>query len=111
VPSLMNRANLRAYARLGAMRRLEELKQEEAAIRAAFPDLFRPGRRARKAAASTAAAPKRRRRRRAKMSAAQRRAVSVRMKKYWADRRKAKGMGHLDTHILSPKNSRTSREP
>lgn len=92
MPSLMTRANLRAFARIGAMRRLEELKQEEASIRSAFPELFRPGRRpAQGGAAAKAAAPKRRRRKRSKMSAAQRQAVSVRMRKYWAARRKAKG--------------------
>lgn len=89
MPSLMNRANLRALARVGAMRRLEELRQEEAAIRSAFPDLFRTGRRGRPPSAD-GGAPKRRRRRKSTMTAAQRKAVSERMKKYWADRRKAK---------------------
>lgn len=74
---------LRRLARLGAARRLEELRQEEAAIRKAFPDVGRerPGRSGRAAKSS---GPKRRRR---KMSAAQRRAVSERMKKYWASRK------------------------
>ena len=89
MPSLMTRANLRALARVGAMQRLEELKQEESAIRAAFPDLFR-GRPAGRSTAATGDAPKKRRRRRSKMSPAQRKAVSERMRKYWADRRKAK---------------------
>ena len=87
-------------ARLGAMRRIEEIRQEEAAIRAAFPELFRPGRKRATpasapatAATSSAGAPvkrRRRRRRQPEMSAAARKAVSIRMKKYWAERRKAK---------------------
>jgi hypothetical protein len=91
---MTSRNTLREYAKLGAMRRLEELRQEESRIRAAFPELFRPGRRTQSAGsaaasvASDAGAP--RRRRRSGMSAAQRKAVSDRMKKYWAARRKAK---------------------
>ena len=102
----LTREDLRRLARLGASRRLEELKQEEAAIRAAFPDLNREGvtqrRRGRKpgrSAAATAAggdaassgAQSARKRRRRKMSPAEKRAVSERMRKYWADRRKGKG--------------------
>lgn len=68
------------------MARLQQLKEEEAAIRAEFPELF-GGRRA--AADGSGHAP--RRRRKTKMSAANRQAVSERMKKYWAERRKAKG--------------------
>ena len=78
---------LRRLARLGAMARLEQLRQEEAAIRAEFPELFGRGRRPQQ---ESAAPPVRRRRRRA-MSTAARKAVSERMRKYWADRRKAKG--------------------
>jgi hypothetical protein len=78
----LNRDELQRLARLGARARLEELQREETAIRQAFPDLFR-GRGGRPAAA-------RGRRRRTNMSAAARKAVSVRMKKYWADRRKEK---------------------
>jgi hypothetical protein len=76
-----NLARLRAFALVGARARLEELKKEEAALRGEFPELFRGG---------TGAAPKatRKRSRRA-MSAAQKKAVSDRMKKYWAERRKA----------------------
>lgn len=93
MPRIMNRANLRALARLGAMRRLEEIRQEEASIRAAFPDLVRRGRPGRRAAGAHegAASGRRRRRRRWKMSAAQKKAVSDRMRKYWAERRKSKG--------------------
>ena len=77
----LSRDDLQRLARLGAKSRLEELRREEAAIRRAFPDLFRGGR----------AAPAGGRQRRRSMSAAARRAVSERMKKYWAARRKNKG--------------------
>jgi hypothetical protein len=93
VASDLSREELRRLARLGAQKRLEELRREEAAIRAAFPDLndTAPGRRGRKGARGAAqpagAARKAKRRRRAPMSAAQKRAVSERMKKYWAKRK------------------------
>ena len=87
----LSRDDMRRLARLGAMRRLEELRREEGMIRAAFPELFdgrapqagrAPG------PASPAGASKKTRKRR--VSAAARKAVSERMKKYWAERRKAK---------------------
>ena len=83
----LNTEQLRRLARLGAIARLEQLKQEEAAIRAEFPELFGRGRRA---AVADVAKPSRRRGRR-KMSSAARKAVSERMRKYWAERRKGKG--------------------
>lgn len=92
----LNQDQLRRLARLGALSRLEELRREEQAIRAEFPDLFRGGRgrgRGRRAGAE-AEAPARPgggRRRKRSMSAAQRKEVSDRMRKYWAERRKAKG--------------------
>jgi hypothetical protein len=84
------------YARLGAQSRLAELQDEMNAILAAFPDLRggRPGSRGgrRRAAPSSAegagADGAVRRRRRKPMTAAQKRAVGIRMKKYWAERRK-----------------------
>jgi hypothetical protein len=84
----LNQEQLRRLARLGAMARLEQLRQEEAAIRSEFPELFGRGRQAQPRDGE--AGPRRRRRRRA-MSAAARKAVSVRMRKYWAERRKTKG--------------------
>jgi hypothetical protein len=97
---------LRRLARLGAVARLEQIKDEEAAIRAEFPELFggsaaasgrgrgRRGRRGRPPASESAGAPAARRRAgRPAMSEAQKRAVSVLMKKYWAERRKAKASG------------------
>jgi len=80
----LNREELQRLARLGARARLEELQREEASIRRAFPDLFGRGR-GRATASDTGG-----RRRRSGMSAAARKAVSVRMKKYWAARRKEK---------------------
>jgi hypothetical protein len=83
----LNQEQLRRLARLGAMARLEQLRQEEAAIRGEFPELFGRGRQAQTADGRITG----RRRRRRAMSAAARRAVSIRMRKYWAARRKAKG--------------------
>ena len=79
--------DLKAYARRGAEARVAELNEELQAIHRAFPDL-RDGRKGR-SPDRISTSPVRRRRRKA-MSAAQKRAVSARMKKYWADRRKAK---------------------
>jgi hypothetical protein len=53
-----------------------------------FPELFGRGRQAQSHDGQVTSG---RRRRRRTMSAAGRRAVSVRMRKYWAERRKAKG--------------------
>lgn len=93
----LSKDDMRRFARLGAMRRLEDIRKEEAAIRAAFPELFsgaRPAARATKAAAVAVAPEKvaapRKARKRSTMSPAMRKAVSERMKKYWAGRRKAK---------------------
>jgi len=83
----LNTEQLRRLARLGAIARLEQLKQEEADIRAEFPELFGRGRRSAVAEVGKAGA----RRRRRKMTAAGRKAVSERMRKYWAARRKSKG--------------------
>lgn len=87
----LNAEQLRRLARLGAMSRLEQIRAEEAAIRAEFPELFGRGNRREEAAADGAVAGRRRRRRRSSMSAAARKEVSERMRKYWAERRKAKG--------------------
>ena len=78
----INQARLRELALVGARARLEELKQEEAQLRSDFPEL---GRASRSAAPGVTAV---KRRRRKPMSAAQRKEVSERMTKYWADRRK-----------------------
>ena len=94
---------LREYARLGARVRASELEAEIKAIYQAFPEL-RSGARGsmrarsaegtstngRAAASDSSASAPAARRRAPKWSAAARRAVSLRMKKYWADRRRAK---------------------
>lgn len=85
----LNQEQLRRLARLGAVARLEQLREEEAAIRSEFPDLFGRGRRKNGAAAASAPAAEKRRRRR-RMSADARKAVSERMLKFWAEQRKAK---------------------
>jgi hypothetical protein len=88
----LNTEELRRLARLGAIARLEQLRHEEAAIRSEFPELFGRGRRGgSRGAGVTTASTGRRRGGRRRMSAAARKAVSERMRKYWADRRKAKG--------------------
>lgn len=86
----LNQEQLRRLARLGAIARLEQLREEEAAIRSEFPELFGRGRREDGAVAASAPAARKRRRRRKSMSADARKAVSERMRKYWAERRKAK---------------------
>ena len=80
----LNQDQLRRLARLGAVARLEQLREEEAAIRAEFPELF-GGRRGNGHVKDAGV----RKRRRKAMSAAQRKEVSERMRKYWAERRKA----------------------
>ena len=78
--------DLKAYARRGAEARIAELTAELNEIYKAFPELRRGSARS---AASTARAGGRRRRRKP-MSAAQKAAVSKRMKAYWAARRKGR---------------------
>jgi hypothetical protein len=86
----LNPEQLRRLARLGAVARLEQLRQEEAAIRTEFPELFGRGRRTAAVAAEKPARGRKRARNRKPMTAAQKKAVSERMRKYWAERRKAK---------------------
>jgi hypothetical protein len=76
----MDRPELLRLAQMGAAARLEALQIEMNSIYKQFPDL-------RSKTAAKASAPRRRNR---KISAAERRAISVRMKRYWAARRKAK---------------------
>jgi hypothetical protein len=79
----LDREDLKRLARVGAIKRLEEIRREEAALRSAFPDLFRAG------GLRAVAGGSRKRGRRRPTSAAEKKAVSERMKKYWAERRKA----------------------
>jgi hypothetical protein len=84
--------DLKSYARRGAEARIAELNEELAAIYITFPELRKgAGQRGRRAGSARTtptpeAGPKRARKRR-KMSAAQRKAVGERMRKYWAARR------------------------
>ena len=95
MPKGLNPADLNKYARIGAAIKLAQLEQEMVALRRAFPGLtaaaapiVAPG----VPAARSAPAGKlaRRRGRKRPMNAAERKAVSERMKKYWAERNKTK---------------------
>lgn len=75
---------IRELARAGAEVMLKELRAEIIAIERTFPELALPQRRRAVRKAVNQAANRTRR-----MSAAARKAVSERMKRYWAERRKA----------------------
>jgi len=76
---------MKELARAGAEKVLNELRADIIAIERTFPELALPAKR--RAVAKTI---KRVSQRGSKMSAAARKAVSERMKKYWAERRRAK---------------------
>ena len=76
---------LKELARTGAEQAIKALEAEIIAIERTFPELKLPRRRR-----AVRRAVRRAARRTTQMSAAARKAVSVRMKKYWAERRKAK---------------------
>ena len=77
-------AHLRDLARTGAEVTLKRLRAEIIAVERAFPELqLRQGRRAVRRSLQDATTRTR------TMSAAARKAVSARMKRYWAERRKA----------------------
>jgi hypothetical protein len=78
-------AKLTELARVGAETALKHLRAEIVAIERAFPELALPQRRRAIRRSLTNAS-----RRTKRMSAAARRAVSERMTRYWAERRKAK---------------------
>jgi hypothetical protein len=74
---------LRELARTGAEITLQRLRSEITALEKAFPELANPdGREAMRQSVRTAATRTR------TMSVAARKAVSARMKRYWAERRK-----------------------
>ena len=75
---------LRELARRGAEEALRRLRAEIVAIERTFPELALPRRRRALRRSMKDAAPRAR-----TMSAAARKAVSERMKKYWAERSKA----------------------
>jgi hypothetical protein len=81
----MNTDRLREWARAGAEAALKQLRAEIIAIERTFPELALAGKR-RAVSRSLTKAERRGR----QMSAAARKALSTRMKKYWAERRKAK---------------------
>jgi hypothetical protein len=85
----MDKQTLRNYALVGARSRLDALRAEQQQLVALFPELRGqgPGGSPVNRAKVDGEAPVRRRRRR-KMTAAQRKAVGERMRKYWAARRK-----------------------
>jgi hypothetical protein len=83
--------DLKDLARRGAAARLAELHAEQAAILREFPELKRAAGPSYTDDGTTILTNKRRGRRR--MSAAQKAEVSRRMKKYWANRRKARRAG------------------
>jgi hypothetical protein len=76
---------MKQLARAGAEKVLNELRADIIAIERTFPELALPAKR--RAVAKTI---QRVSQRGSKMSAAARKAVSERMKKYWAERRRAK---------------------
>jgi hypothetical protein len=89
--------DMKALARAGAEARIRQLREEIAEIERAFPGLrggstrrfaARRGRPQQTEGASEGPARKRKRR---AMSAAERKAVGERMKKYWAERKKQQG--------------------
>jgi hypothetical protein len=82
--------DMKQFARRGAEARVAELNAELVEIYRAFPDMRRRRSPSASAAADSHTGSPSRRRRRKGMTAAQKRAVSIRMKKYWAERRSAK---------------------
>lgn len=81
----VSRADIRTLAEIGARPRVEELADEIRRIRSTFPNIPLPALDGRKSMAKAS------HRRARSWSAAQRRAVSVRMKNYWKLRRARKG--------------------
>ena len=84
-------SELRSLALVGARARLSTLQAEVASLLATFPQL-RSGRLARGGSAGGDAAPRKGKKpgRKRPMSAAEKKAVSERMRKYWAERRAGK---------------------
>jgi hypothetical protein len=80
----LNPQQLRDFARAGAEAALKRLRAEIIAIERAFPELALPRRRR-----AMRRSVERARTRTRQMSAAARKAISARMRRYWAERRKA----------------------
>jgi hypothetical protein len=81
----LNPAKLRELAQAGAEAALKQLRAEIIAIERTFPELALPQRRR-----ALRQSIKQARNRTQRMSMDARRAVSERMKRYWAERRKAR---------------------
>ena len=75
-------STLREFALVGARAKFAALQAELASLVATFPELART-----RGAKAVAAAPGGKRGRKKPMTAAERKAVSERMRKYWAERR------------------------
>jgi hypothetical protein len=105
MPKTQANTRIHDFARAGAEQRLAALDQERSDILALFPDLGRkrPGRKPKPDGAAASATPTRKRR---GMNAAQRKAVGMRMKKYWAAKRVEKQNGGSAT--IEPKKSRST---
>ena len=95
----LSAAEINKLARIGAAAKLAELERDIVALRRAFPGL-KAARRASPAGGDAAFQPQTKltarvskRGRRKPMSAAERKAVSERMKRYWDDKRKGKAKG------------------
>ena len=87
MPSALSREQLTQLAKLGASVRVAEIKRERAALNA----MMNGGASGAGQMQTISREPvRRRRRRRPTWTVAQRKAVSARMKKYWARRRRAK---------------------
>ena len=80
--------NFWTYAKAGAQARLAEIQRELAAMMKVFPELAK--RTASGGIPSTAIPEAKPRHKRRRLTAAERKAIGERMKKYWAERRKAK---------------------
>jgi hypothetical protein len=91
MPTRLDRNQLLQLARLGAKARLAELDEERKAIEALLgaKGRGRPSGRRYSSSGRLSVTANESTGRRRRMSATQRRAVSVRMKKYWAGRRAA----------------------
>jgi hypothetical protein len=95
MPNTLSRVEVKQFALIGAQARLDALNAEIASLYRAFPELSRGKVKTAKttAAAATSETPRKGRggrKRNWNMSDSQKRAVSERMKKYWAGRRKDK---------------------
>lgn len=83
----LTQIELKRLARLGAQARLDQIEAERRAILRAFPGLSLAAPAAGRGKAAEAAPKKKKSRKRRQMTAEQRKAVSDRMKKFWAGKK------------------------